>query len=325
MNIPSAGISDIERVEMQYPFLYFTRAHDGDGSGYGRYRGGFGSYRIYFIYGSQDCSADYKPYGGIAQGGFGLFGAYPTGRSTPRYLVLAGLKLLDRVRQGEYPDRQGMRDGKWGTVHHPQGVPERASLPEGSLLIDYVAGGGGFGDSLERDPEMVLRDYGRGWASQEAVEKMYGVVFDREGKAVDAGLTEQERKRIREVRYAKGRPHSGKTTSLEGETANGWRSIIQFHAVLDIAANGRTYAIRCTRCGHIFCGAEENYKLYALHQVVDLNDFMPDPLPSGEPYIGEYHEYYCPGCATQLQVDLYCPMLGGEPILWDTRIDLDRL
>jgi N-methylhydantoinase B len=325
MNIPSAGISDIERIEMQYPFLYFARAHDGDGSGFGQYRGGLGSYRIYFIYGSQDCSADYKPYGGIAQGGFGLFGAYPTGRSTPRYLVLAGLELLDRVRQGEYPDRQGMRDGKWGTVHHPQGVPERASLPEGSLLIDYVAGGGGFGDFLERDPELVLRDYGRGWVSRETVGKMYGVVFDREGKAIDAGSTEQERKRIRGVRYEKGKPHSGKTTSLEGETANGWRSIIRFHAVLEIATNGRTYSIRCTRCGHLFCRAEENYKLYALHQVIDLNDFMPDPLPSGEPYIGEYHEYYCPGCSTQLQVDLYCPMLGGEPILWDTRIHLDSL
>jgi len=229
------------------------------------------------------------------------------------------------MRQGEYPDRQGMRDGKWGTVHQPQGVPERASLPEGSLLIDYVAGGGGLGDSLERDPELVLRDYGRGWVSLETVEKMYGVVFDREGKAVDAGSTEQERKRIREVRYAKGKPYSGKTTSLEEGTANGWRSVIRFHAVLEIATNGRTHSIRCTRCGHLFCGAEENYKLYALHQVVDLNDFMPDPLPSGEPYIGEYHEYYCPGCATHLQVDLYCPMLGGDPILWDTRIHLDRL
>ena len=25
MNIPSGGISDIERIEMQYPFVYFTR------------------------------------------------------------------------------------------------------------------------------------------------------------------------------------------------------------------------------------------------------------------------------------------------------------
>jgi hypothetical protein len=52
---------------------------------------------------------------------------------------------------------------------------------------------------------------------------------------------------------------------------------------------------------------------------LDLNDSMP-PLPTEERYIGEYHIYSCPGCATQLQVDLYSPSLGGDPVLWDTRI-----
>jgi len=33
MNIPSAGTSDVERIEMQYPFLYFTRSHNCDGVG----------------------------------------------------------------------------------------------------------------------------------------------------------------------------------------------------------------------------------------------------------------------------------------------------
>ena len=28
MNIPSGGISDVERIEMQYPFLYFSRNHN---------------------------------------------------------------------------------------------------------------------------------------------------------------------------------------------------------------------------------------------------------------------------------------------------------
>ncbi|MCE3241848.1 MAG: Acetone carboxylase gamma subunit [Deltaproteobacteria bacterium] len=73
------------------------------------------------------------------------------------------------------------------------------------------------------------------------------------------------------------------------------------------------------RCGHLYCKADENYKHYALHRILDLNDSMP-PLPTGERYIGEYHIYSCPGCAAQLQVDLYSPSLGGDPVLWDTRI-----
>ena len=112
MNIPSAGISDIERIEMQYPFLYFTRSHNRDGSGFGQYRGGMGSYRIYLIYGSKDCSVDYKPYGGVAQGGFGLSGGYPTGIGANRVMIEAGLEMLDKVRKGEPSD--GPSDARRG-------------------------------------------------------------------------------------------------------------------------------------------------------------------------------------------------------------------
>lgn len=320
MNIPSAGISDIERIEMQYPFLYFTRGHNRDGSGFGKYRGGFGSYRIYLVYGSKDCTVDYKPYGGVAQGGFGLFGGYPTGTGANRLMARAGLEILERVRKGEYPDVRTIREDAWGEIYHPQGVPERIALPEGSLLLDYVAGGGGFGDPLEREAEAVLRDYRRGWASREAAERIYGVVFDQEGERVDSQATGERRGAIRQGRLREGKPPSGKTSSMNGEQAGEWRTVLKFHAGLEIAKSGKRSVIRCLRCGHIFCGGDENYKLYALRRVVPLDDFMPYPLPSGEPYIGEYHEYFCPGCAAQLQVDLYTPSLGGEAILWDVRI-----
>ena len=320
MNIPSAGISDIERIEMQYPFLYFTRGHNRDGSGFGQHRGGLGSYRIYLIYGSKDCTVDYKPYGGLAQGGFGLSGSYPTGISATRMMALAGLEMLDRVRKGEYPDPESIRAGAWGKLSHPQGVPERIALPEGSLLVDYVAGGGGFGDPLDREPEAVLKDFGRGWVSRETAERIYGVVLAADAKNVDGKATAEKRKQIREARLREGKASAGKTSSFDGNGKKELKTILRFHAALEITGDRKSAAIRCRRCGHLFCNAKENYKLYALHRVVHLKDFMPHPLPTGEPYIGEYHEYFCPGCATQLQVDLYCPMLGGEPILWDIRI-----
>ncbi len=324
MNIPSAGITDIERIEMQYPFLYFTRGHNRDGSGFGQHRGGLGSYRMYLIYGSKDCSVDYKPYGGVAQGGFGLFGGYPTGLSATRLMALAGLEMLDRVSKGESPDPDSIRARAWGKLHHPEGVPERIALPEGSLLVDYVAGGGGFGDPLDRDGEAVLKDFGRGWVSRESAARIYGVVLDANGKRVDGEATMQKRQQIRESRLREAKPAAGKTSSYDGNGKKELKTILKFHAALEIAGDRKSPVIRCQRCGHLFCSAKENYKLYALHRVVDLKDFMPYPLPTGEPYIGEYHEYFCPGCATQLQVDLYCPPLGGEPILWDIRISESR-
>jgi N-methylhydantoinase B len=324
MNIPSAGISDVERIEMQYPFLYFTRSHNCDGSGFGQYRGGMGSYRIYLIYGSKDCSVDYKPYGGVAQGGFGLAGGFPTGIGATRVMVEAGVEMLDKVRAGDHPTGTAMRAGQWGKSFLPAGVPERIPLPEGSLLVDYVAGGGGFGDPIDRDPTSVLKDFRRGWVSREVAERIYGVIFSSDGKSVDRSATESRRSEIREARKRDSQPVSGKTSNIAAPAQNGWRQLLKFHASLELATDGKRKAVRCIRCGHLYCGANENYKLYAHHRKVHLSEMMP-PLPSGEPYIGEYHIYTCPGCATQLQVDMFSPTLGGEALLWDTRIDAEKL
>ena len=170
----------------------------------------------------------------------------------------------------------------------------------------------------------VLQDFGRGWVSRETAERVYGVILSSDGKAIDGAATERRRQEIRESRKQSAAPVSGKTSSLSATESNGWRKTLRFHAALEVSTNGKQKVIRCSRCGHLFCDAKENYKLYALHRSVHLKEIMP-PLPTGEPYIGEYHEYFCPGCATQLQVDLFTPSLGGEPVLWDTRIDVDRL
>ena len=320
MNIPSAGISDVERIEMQYPFLYFTRGHNRDGSGFGKYRGGLGSYRIYLIYGSKDCSVDYKPYGGIAQGGFGLFGGYPTGIGAMRVMTQAGLGMIEKVKQGRYPDAPSMRAKEWGEPFHPHGVPERIALPDGSLLVDYVAGGGGFGDPIDRAPEVVLRDFGCGWVSRETAEGVYGVILAADGKSVERDATERKREGIRRMRKEQAKAESGKTSAFNGNGKKELKPLLKFHAALETAGDKKNPVVRCSRCGHVFCSVKENYKKYALHRAVHLNDFMPHPLPTGEPFIGEYHYYFCPGCATQLQVDLFCPPLGGDPILWDIRI-----
>jgi hypothetical protein len=216
-----------------------------------------------------------------------------------------------------------MRAGEWGKSFLPAGVPERIPLPEGSLLVDYVAGGGGFGDPLERDPQAVLKDFSRAWVTREIAERIYGVVLEPDGKGVDSPATEERRREMRETRKQGAAPVSGKTSALPSD-GDGWRPLLKFHAALEISANGKQKAIRCQRCGHLFCDAKDNYKLYALHHSIHLNEVMP-PLPSGEPFIGEYHIYLCPGCATQLQVDLFSPTLGGDAILWDTRIEANKI
>ena len=79
--------------------------------------------------------------------------------------------------------------------------------------------------------------------------------------------------------------------------------------------------MRCRRCGQGLGPAADNYKRHALRRDRRLDELAGRPMPDGSPYLAVLREYACPGCATLLQVDVWCPSLGGEEDLWDIRID----
>ena len=322
MNIPSGGISDVERIEMQYPLLYFTRNHNRDGSGFGKFRGGLGSYRIFLVYGSKDFSVDYKPYGAIPQGGFGLFGGHPVGSGGLRAIFLTDGDIKERLRSGEYPTNiDEITDNAWGTLYIPEGSPERVSLPEYALISDFVQGGGGYGDPLDRDPALVQRDVIIGATSSEAARRIYGVILNPKTLSVDAAKTAARRNEIRQTRLSGVIEHSVRQSPEPGTRT--WKRVLKIHEYLEIARDG-DLVIRCARCDHLFCSPEENYKKFCLKRVVPLAEVALRPFPTGAVYLGRYHEYICPGCATLFQVDIFCPELGGEEDFWDTRINLAK-
>jgi N-methylhydantoinase B len=63
------------------------------------------------------------------------------------------------------------------------------------------AGGGGYGDPLERDAERVALDVREGYVSTKAACEQYGLVLDMAGR-VDAAATAALRKRLRAARIA---------------------------------------------------------------------------------------------------------------------------
>jgi hypothetical protein len=302
---------------MQYPLVYLARNHNPDGVGYGQWQGGAGSYRLYTVYGSQDLTIDYKPYGGIPTGAFGLFGGYPAGSGVIRALYPSD-SALGRLRDGaRYPilPSEVLAEG-WGEVWCPPGPPERVPIPEGWLISDFVAGGGGFGDPLDRPPERVAADVAEGRLSARIADLIYGVVIA--SGALDAAATAARREAIRAQRRA-GTPAAGSTSAVAGGE---WRPLLRFHALLAVATDGARFAVQCQRCGHAFCEASDNYKRYAPRQRRPLEELAGGPLPTGEPYTGYLLEYACPGCASLLQVDLVCPALDDDTPLHDVRFDL---
>lgn len=87
---------------------------------------------------------------------------------------------------------------------------ERAVEPVGDSLLQpgqwlrgLEAGGGGYGDPLDRDAEAVLCDVIERWVSPEAAHEVYGVVLGRQASGLptlDAEATAQHRQAMRAAR-----------------------------------------------------------------------------------------------------------------------------
>jgi N-methylhydantoinase B len=72
------------------------------------------------------------------------------------------------------------------------------TLDPGDALEDWTTGGGGYGDPLERDPDLVLADVLDRKVSEAAARAAYGVVLA--GRAVDAAKTDALREELKNTR-----------------------------------------------------------------------------------------------------------------------------
>ena len=73
-------------------------------------------------------------------------------------------------------------------------------LHPGDRLCEYIAGGAGYGDPLDREPAAVLADLLDGKITANAVTDEYGVVLTPDGAAVDEEKTKDSRAARRRTR-----------------------------------------------------------------------------------------------------------------------------
>jgi N-methylhydantoinase B len=76
-------------------------------------------------------------------------------------------------------------------------------LHPGDQLWEYIAGGAGYGDPLDREPAAVLADLLDGKVSAASATTAYGVVPTPDGAAIDEVKTKERRAALRRAR---GRP-----------------------------------------------------------------------------------------------------------------------
>ena len=174
-------IDSVEMLERTYPLHFRSLRLLADSGGAGRLRGGPASEVVY----------------------------------GPRSTPLRVFYLADFARNPP----QGVRGGMPGrpasaSVLSADGS-ERVVEPVGDSLLQpgqwirgIEAGGGGYGDPLERDPQDVLQDVLERWVSAKAAHDVYGVVLAEHGPggglAVDLQGTRERRETLCAERAARG-------------------------------------------------------------------------------------------------------------------------
>jgi N-methylhydantoinase B len=158
----------VEILESDTPLIVESRELLADSGGPGRHKGGLGR-RVVFLVPDDDQAPRGPVSLGIQSGRFryppeGLFGGKPGARA--RFLV---------------NDQPG----------NPYGLTQ---LNPGDRVVMDAAGGGGYGDPLERDADRVARDVAEGYLSVHSAREDYRVAVDPVGFELDQEATEKLRK-----------------------------------------------------------------------------------------------------------------------------------
>jgi N-methylhydantoinase B len=170
-NIPS------EYLESYYPMLIESYATIADSGGAGLHRGGNGVEKVYLLLEEGEISIHDDRH---LTHPWGILGGMPGGCSE-KWLV--------------------KKDG--GREALPSKV-DNVHVRNGDRIVFRTAGGGGWGDPLEREPIKVRNDVARKLLSAEAARDEYGVVLGGAGVEVDLGATEDLRDSLK--RNRKPRP-----------------------------------------------------------------------------------------------------------------------
>src|SRR5437763_13663551 len=163
----------VEVTEAEQPMQFLAYEFVPDKAGAGKYRGGVPFRRDYRFLEEEGVlqvrsdRRDHRP--------FGLYGGSPGGPSE-NYLDPDG---ENRVLPSKFT----------------------MNIKRGDVFRHVLAGAGGWGDPLERDPAAVLRDVRNELLSPQKAAADYGVVVDTASWRVDTAATE---KRRAEIRHARG-------------------------------------------------------------------------------------------------------------------------
>lgn len=304
-------VGSVEAVEREIPFLYLYRREATDAGGHGKWRGG--ACLVAAVVGHRS-PQHFISSGGLVQSvtmGMGALGGWPaTGGTMWRAEDCAIREWFAAGRLPGTPD--ALREMA------PEGGPAPSKKFDNRLFEHDVFEvlpnpGAGYGDPLERDPQMVAEDVRDTKLSVEDAASVNGVSLDEAG-AVEEASTTARREDVRRQRLADARPPR--------EARDGTMDEVRGRALATVlvgtTGDGR-HVLGCAHCRQALAPAGGNYRLGTCElerPMTEMGTHFLDPMSQiGEDLV--WRSYLCPACATALDGELCRPT--DEPV-WDVRL-----
>jgi acetophenone carboxylase len=203
--------SYVETTESDRPFLYLFRNYFKNSYGHGRFRGGAGVGFGLMMHHVPWVAMGAFGYGSRFPATLGIFGGYAVppvfirtvDRSNMKKLLQASDKRLP-VSYHQLYEAENPEQGNTGFSHIT--MPIRP-LMNGDTFYLPVGGGAGYGDVLERDPELILKDLREGMMTHWAARNVYLITYDEKTLRLDPEKTETLRNEARKRRLERAKPY----------------------------------------------------------------------------------------------------------------------
>ncbi|WP_028066685.1 hydantoinase B/oxoprolinase family protein [Solirubrobacter soli] len=203
---PFGRAPDVELMENEFPILIPLSQHWTDSAGAGKHRGGVGTVQPWVAHQAPMvllmCIADNSK----LQTPQPLFGGYAP--CTVPGIGIRAPGLMEALQAGDPIDldfrtiiEQRSIGGQWEVEFMGRSI---RPYDEGDVMaFCFSAGGAGYGDPLEADPEEVARDYVGGLISAWTVREIYKVAYDEVEQVVLGEETSRLRDSERAARAAR--------------------------------------------------------------------------------------------------------------------------
>lgn len=302
---------NVESGEDLYPILEGFRRYNPSSAGPGKLRGGLGTEYLLLPHRTKTVLTTVRYCHGVSQSeARGLAGGLPG--AVQVQLLHRKSDAFKRFAIGRPAKHANDLASTKTTLLPAKGITE---LEADDAIFVVATGGGGYGDPLSREPELVARDVAAGLCTLSIAHDAYGVELTGDPPTLRLEETESLRRDLRRRRVEQSQPvwelfdqeGQPQTQAIDGEVLFPAGEHVEVVRTRDSGVR-----LRCCTCATDFGPANRDPKYWARYLETPLRDNSELNRYAAEEIV--VRKFLCRSCGTIFAVDV---QIGSEPILFD--------